>query len=343
KRVQILGAMQERMPSLPAFKPETLAELRTLGQVLDHVRPHLVGGQGMGDGGWGSNGNANAIVSGAGAQQSAHSAIGSPSNSLTAAPTTNPVATPIAYANPPAAIPGAERSVPRLIALPPPDALECALPAGACCVITDDGSGTAAALAQALQTQGWPAVVLRLPANMVPNQAPLPATISRVGLTDASEAQLEQALASIAASYGPIAAFIHLHPRSPAPTLLDPTDAAIVRHVFLAARMLGPSLRAAAEQGRSAFLTVTRMDGALGTAQRNDYSAVPGGLAGLTKTLRHEWQHVFCRAIDLNPGLDAAQAASLIVAELYDPDQLLAEVGYTASGRVTLLGAAGDL
>ncbi|MEO7912830.1 MAG: beta-ketoacyl synthase N-terminal-like domain-containing protein, partial [Roseiflexaceae bacterium] len=41
KRVQILGAMQERLTALPAFKPETLAELRTLGQVLDHVRPHL--------------------------------------------------------------------------------------------------------------------------------------------------------------------------------------------------------------------------------------------------------------------------------------------------------------
>jgi NAD(P)-dependent dehydrogenase (short-subunit alcohol dehydrogenase family)/acyl carrier protein len=308
KRVQILGAMQERLTNLPAFKPETLAELRTLGQVIDHVRPHL-------------------------AAPAAHAPI-----PATPAPVTR-VPAPMPIAN----IPGAERSVPRLVALPPPDALECALPAGACCVLTDDGTAAVAELARALRARGWPAVVLRLPTALVPTHTTLPADVSRVVLQDTSEAQLDQALRSISESYGPIGAFIHLHPRASAPALLDPTDQAIVRQIFLIARAIGPALRSAAEIGRSCFLTVTRMDGALGTAQRGDYGAVPGGLAGLTKTLRHEWPQVFCRAIDLSPEFDSAQVAGLIMAELHDPDRLLAEVGYGLDGRVTLSGAAGQL
>ena len=35
KRVEILGVMEERVPGLPAVEAETLAELRTLGQIAD--------------------------------------------------------------------------------------------------------------------------------------------------------------------------------------------------------------------------------------------------------------------------------------------------------------------
>lgn len=37
KRVEILGAMQERFPDLPPVNPEALAELRTLQQVVDYM------------------------------------------------------------------------------------------------------------------------------------------------------------------------------------------------------------------------------------------------------------------------------------------------------------------
>ena len=37
KRVEILGAMQERFPQLPKIDPEALAELRTLGQITEHL------------------------------------------------------------------------------------------------------------------------------------------------------------------------------------------------------------------------------------------------------------------------------------------------------------------
>jgi acyl carrier protein len=38
KRVEILSAMRERAPNLPEVKPTELAALRTLGQIIDHMR-----------------------------------------------------------------------------------------------------------------------------------------------------------------------------------------------------------------------------------------------------------------------------------------------------------------
>jgi hypothetical protein len=36
--VEILSAMRERAPNLPEVKPTELAALRTLGQIIDHMR-----------------------------------------------------------------------------------------------------------------------------------------------------------------------------------------------------------------------------------------------------------------------------------------------------------------
>ena len=38
KRVEILGALQDRHPSLPEVEPDLLAELRTLGQVIEYMQ-----------------------------------------------------------------------------------------------------------------------------------------------------------------------------------------------------------------------------------------------------------------------------------------------------------------
>ncbi len=43
KRVEILGAMQSLYPDLPKLKPEELAELRTLGQIVEHIGAKLGG------------------------------------------------------------------------------------------------------------------------------------------------------------------------------------------------------------------------------------------------------------------------------------------------------------
>ena len=38
KRVEILGAVQDEIPNLPELNPEDLAELRTLGQIVDYMQ-----------------------------------------------------------------------------------------------------------------------------------------------------------------------------------------------------------------------------------------------------------------------------------------------------------------
>lgn len=44
KRVEILGAMRDQFPELPQLKPEELAELRTLGQIVEYMNAHIGGG-----------------------------------------------------------------------------------------------------------------------------------------------------------------------------------------------------------------------------------------------------------------------------------------------------------
>jgi acyl transferase domain-containing protein/acyl carrier protein len=46
KRVEILSAMRERAPGLREVKPTELAALRTLGQIVDHMRSHGTNGNG---------------------------------------------------------------------------------------------------------------------------------------------------------------------------------------------------------------------------------------------------------------------------------------------------------
>lgn len=191
--------------------------------------------------------------------------------------------------------------------------------------------------------------MLRLPESAYPegapraiaNRLPLPTGISDVVLADMSEEHLKQQLAAIANNYGSIGAFIHLNPsiqpRQDNVIDLD-SEKGILKHVFLMAKHLKKSLNEAARQGRSCFLTVTRLDGEFGLGQKTDFGAISGGFFGLTKTLNLEWERVFCRGIDLNPDLDAETAAQFIIAELHDPNRLITEVGYSLQGRTTLFG-----
>jgi len=304
KRVDILGTMQTRF-TLPRLAPEELAELRTLAQVVAHL-------------------------------QRASSSVAAP-KALTPSPA--PTGGEGRGEGAPAPQWAVATAPATLVRLPAPDRLESPVPDGWSCVITDDGTPAAAALAAALAEVGWQPVVLRLPESVVGARPALPRGVGRVALQDMSEGQLELALRTIAESYGQVGGFIHLHPQPAALAqpggLLSDAEQQIVRMVFLAAKQLAPSLTAG-RAGRPLFMAVTRMDGELGTGMARPISPVGGGLFGLVKTLRQEWPGVFCRAIDLSPEIVAAQAAQLIVAESADPDLRLAEVGYGPRGRVTL-------
>ena len=303
KRVEILGAMQAQYPDLPRLKPEELAELRTLAQIIDHM-----GGK-----------------------------LGGAGESLSA-----PVPAPVVIEQPLPVIPDAPRvirSAVRLKALPFPDVLEANLPAGFIALLTNDGTPATTKLANALMDRGWPVVVMNFPQAVVNALTTLPVNIPQVNLPDFGEAHLTQMLKTVESQYGRVGAFIHLNPQS-APTTELPfveSEKAIVKGVFLMAKHLKESLASAANAGRSYFVTVARLDGEFGLGG-DSFGAISGGLFGLTKTLSREWQAVYCRALDLVPHLDTDRAVQYILAELQDPNRLLTEVAYGLRGRMTLVG-----
>lgn len=162
-----------------------------------------------------------------------------------------------------------------------------------------------------------------------------------MALTNLSEEHLQAKLTEIFKTNGLIGTFIHLNPIRPwlsyQPEALINPDKAILKQVFLLAKHLKHSLTQAASQGRSCFLTLTRLDGEFGLTGQENLSPISGGLFGLTKTLNLEWPSVFCRSLDISPELDAATTAQIVLGELHDPNALIQEVGYTTKGRVTLI------
>ncbi len=182
-------------------------------------------------------------------------------------------------------------------------------------------------------------VVLRFPASLVPTPVDraVPEGVS-VTTLDALEPEVLRArFESLTQQYGPVGAFVHVHPRSSVASGDDGgRTRSMIKAVFLAASHLGPALTEASADGRSLFATVTRMDGTLGLGSEPDFDPIAGGFSGLVKTLHLEWSGVFCRAIDLDPAYDGNRAVKTVVAELQDPNRRLVDVGWQDGRRVTL-------
>jgi acyl transferase domain-containing protein len=228
----------------------------------------------------------------------------------------------------------------RLKFLPEPDFLEFKLIDNHISLITDDGSPMTSNLVRLLTGKGWRVVVLSFPHSAEVKQTLFPVGVDHFVLNDWSENDLKKQLTMIMDGYGPIAAFIHLHPFNQAnqnhKIHYPEAEKNMLRHIFFMAKHLKQPLNEAASKERGFFYTVARLDGAFGLEQKVNFNAMGAGLFGLTKSLNFEWESVFCRAIDLSPTFDDEQAASCIVAELHDPNRYVREVGYGSQGRVTL-------
>jgi acyl transferase domain-containing protein len=309
KRVEILGAMRESFPKLPQFSPEELAELRTLQQIVDYMEA-------------------------ASRQTSPFDAASSPEGSLMGAETLSASIHDGLLALLPFNTYGIERRVVSLHRLPTPDWLDFTV-TGAVCIVTDDGTSAVPALVQELTKTGWQVVTLSLPTTLIPSNPHLNG-VAQVQLEDASEESLKAALTTITSRYGAIGGFIHLNPARDG-LLFNAADKALVKFAFLMAKYLKPHLSALNSlTGRPCFITLTRLDGALGTTVETDYGVIAGGLFGLVKTLSLEWDGVFCRALDVHPSTSSDQIAHYILAEIHDPNRLLTEVAYGTRGRMTL-------
>jgi NAD(P)-dependent dehydrogenase (short-subunit alcohol dehydrogenase family) len=158
-------------------------------------------------------------------------------------------------------------------------------------------------------------------------------------LKNTDDASVKEAIAQIIAKYGAIGNFIHLHPHFEfqhgnfAQHFFQ--EKSILKTVFLLAKYLQPSLTAQNTAQRTAFMTVTRLDGQLGLGKRGNISILGGGFSGLVKSLNLEWSSVFCRAIDIQPEFNAEIIAQNIFTELHDANVNHTEIGIFEGGRTT--------
>jgi NAD(P)-dependent dehydrogenase (short-subunit alcohol dehydrogenase family) len=196
------------------------------------------------------------------------------------------------------------------------------LPAGAV-LITDDGRGVAGGLASLLQNAGWPVVVS--------------------DTTFGEQAQTEKLIEDLRCAHSRIAAIIHLLPLRqeafPATAAaVEQQITAQVKGLFQLAKAAAIDLRAPG-QPAATVLAATCLGGDFGVTAVRRFASSPiqGGVAGLLKTLAHEWPEARCKVIDFEPGVLPSLAAQRLFAEFSaEPGASSVEIGYQDGRRVQL-------
>ena len=118
-----------------------------------------------------------------------------------------------------------------------------------------------------------------------------------------------------------------------APNNLDGHEG-FLKQAFRLTQKLAPELRASAKKGGALFATVSQMDGSFGLSGHFQGDPAQGGLAGLSKTVSHEWPDVLARAIDLVPGWNVFESAEALVRALNSKAPL--ELGLSPNAQITL-------
>ena len=300
KRVEILGTVQDELPGLPELNPEDLAECRTLGEIVSYM---------------------NSKLSSAGAAVTAVVADAVKS-------VTDTVASSLELP------PHSEVTLKKLNAA---DQIVDCFAADATVVITDDGHN-AGVLAEKLSKQALKVAVVRLPKGAA--QSPLNSDIASFQADSLDEAGINAVITKIEQQLGVISGFIHLQPQADNNSVNDAINLSSesfthVSQAFLWAKLLQPKLNVTSDKRRS-FISVSRIDGGFGyldTKALQNAELNQAALAGLTKTLSHEWPTVCCRALDIAPSLDATHLADAITTELFDSVTNLPEVGVAADAK----------
>ncbi|ACJ30242.1 Omega-3 polyunsaturated fatty acid synthase PfaA [Shewanella piezotolerans WP3] len=294
KRVEILGTVQDELPGLPELNPEDLAECRTLGEIVAYMNSKLT-------------------------------SVGSAATAVIADAVKSVAETVTSSLELP---PHSEVALKKLSAA---DQIVDCFAADAAVVITDDGHN-AGVLAEKLSKKALKVAVVRLPKGAA--QSPLNSDVASFQAESLDEAGINAVIAQIEQQLGEISGFIHLQPEADSNNVNDAINLSSesfthVSQAFLWAKLLQPKLNVTSDKRRS-FISVSRIDGGFGyldTKQLQNAELNQAALAGLTKTLSHEWPTVFCRALDIAPNLDATHLADAITGELFDNVTNLPEVG----------------
>jgi acyl transferase domain-containing protein/NAD(P)-dependent dehydrogenase (short-subunit alcohol dehydrogenase family) len=208
---------------------------------------------------------------------------------------------------------------------------------GRVCLITDDETGLASALADELKRNGERALLLRHSPD---------ATIGAgdVFTTDlADPAQVESLIATIRRQIGPIGAIIHLLPlRATQPALQSSLDEwrelvrLDVRSLYALARAAENDLKQTGRAGGALFAAITARGGAFGLQPNGPFSPTHFAVADFTKTLALEFTGVLCKVVDLDPTDPNPILRQKLVDELTSPDDTL-QVGLPGDRRLTVL------
>ena len=272
KRVEILGAVQEAIPGLPELNPADLAELRTLGQIVDYMNAQSGAPQ--------ASPKQNHVV---------------PSYTVIARRLSTPTVRPST--------------------------------AKGHILVVDDGV-LGVSLSARLLAEGEKITLVR-PTWLASTSADSPSGVTELELSEVTDASVK----NLISHSGPVSGVLYLQARAEAQTLSF--SGGSKRGVLLAFLLAKYCSVKTSTSGRPSFLAVTAQDGRFGWASPSS-DAVQGGLSGLIKTLSHEWPGVFCRTVDLSPGLDQATTVDLVIDEYRDAEMGVTEVGHDLQGRWTL-------
>jgi len=331
KRVEILGAVQETIPDLPELNPEDLAELRTLGEIVSYMQSKV-----------------------------------SPTEPTPPGAKANiPVAEKATEAS--ADFQGAPSATVELTALSSINKIvqDVTQQGGANALIVDDGTGAAVALSGKLVKAGWNVIALK--PNWLNNEGKVNSkktfakSVNVIEIGNRDKTLDETQVSDIIEKNEQLDAVIYLQSNNTVDAIEYPEAAK--QGLMLAFVLAKLSKVKNATKARASFMVVTRQGGTLGLANNDDSASqvkadvnadlVQAGLAGLVKTINHEWNagesSVFCRVVDLSAKVAADKAATMISDELLDIDTSIVEVAYDTDNlsnnigtRLTLTGVATD-
>jgi len=118
-------------------------------------------------------------------------------------------------------------------------------------------------------------------------------------------------------------------------TPLGGADDLFLRNSFKIAQKVEPALQKTSTCGGAFFAVVSRMNGQFGLGVTNQIvDPLSGGLAGLCKTAAMEWPVIHCKVLDLEKGMEIVPTAQSIVNEIFTMGPI--EVGITSQGLLTL-------
>ncbi len=333
KRVEILGAVQETIPDLPELNPEDLAELRTLGEIVSYMQSKVSPNEPTDPKGPGSK-TVEAVKEAS--VEAAASFQGAPSATveLTALSSINKIVQDVTVNG------------------------------GANALVVDDGTGAAVSLSAKLIKQGWKVTALKPNWVVSSSKKAFSKAVNVIEIGTSDKTLDEAQIKDIIDNNEQLDAVIYLQSKQTVDAIEYPKAAK--QGLMLAFVLAKLSKVKLATKARASFVVITRQGGALGFANAEGASQgltqvkadvkadlVQAGLAGLVKTINHEWNagedSVFCRIVDLSTKLAADKAATIISDELLDIDTATVEVAHDTDNlsnnlgtRLTLTGVATD-